>query len=1274
MNATQHYNLNEYFKLSSVNQLTAFDADEYSWIGRTLTSWTDDEGILHLLDENVKFNRGNAKLSANWKLNRYNVNAAVTKDYGPGSGKVIVTTSCNEMPLPSPVVQTVQLSNNENSQIIYNSLLSVQLHPDQGYKATKLVINDVDAEPSALWIYEDASTENKTGSKSFNIQAGFVFDLDTNGIKIYPAAGVEVENNPQVVSYSALSGQITYSDGLSKVKTPFNAWSGYANFNSISKVEDPYGIISSIGSYSFQNCSNLSCIECSGVTLIGETSFNGSMISVADFPKCKTIGNNAFYNCKGLLSAKFDELTSLSFINSAFSNCKSLVLVQMPKINGISQYCFSSCSSLVSAYFANLSRLYQTKSCFDQCDNLIFMHVSNDTWHSVENGYGIPHQLIVNDDETSVIYGVNGIENALNDSVQDIADYAFSNHAIIKSAKFQNLSGKIGKRAFQQCEQLSDVCIPHAKGICENAFYGCNNLSSINISSALFIDNYAFYECKKLEYVNAEQVLSIGNFNRPGVFENCTSLSSINCPNAIYIAGGGINYPGSFSNCGITSISLPKLSTIQGQVFSNCSNLSTVNIPNAINIQYQAFNSCKSLTSVNFPSLSSLTNNDSYIFSNCEKLEYADFPMLTSIIPPYTFFNCTSLKSAKCRNIKYIDDHGFFKCNSLSNVDYPEVLSIGRYAFNACSSLSDVAFPNANSIDWYAFYDCSELTSIDFAEVSSIGYFAFQNCKKIVHANFPKLEIAGNGAFYGCESIQSLSLPKLAKASQKLFYGMSSLAEISIPMVLEVDQQSFYNCSSLSSISMPNAISVGYAAFQGCSSLVSADINQVIELGPCAFTDCYSLSAISCNNISSLGGNSIFCNCSSLTSIQLPNVINAGYTTSTYDNCMFQNCNKLKYINIEKLSSFGNNDDRTRQNAKYMFKDCSSLVSIDLPNVLYVSNSDGMFENCSSLTSVSMSNLSSVVVNDPGSLFKNCINLSVVNLPKLSSLGSGMFYNCISLTSIDHLPLTSLNYGQVFFNCSALTSVNLPHVSGMVGIAADYYGAFSNCSSLTSVSFENATSLGSEVFINCINLKHVNIPNVLSIYSHTFQNCSSLASIELSNVLFMQNQVFSGCINLSSIVLSANRNVPNINQYSFKEINHVISVYIPEGMSADYMNDSSWAYLYNNQRIDFVESHLEDVNLDSAFIKIQKNLVNGQKLDWTYTGDQICPSVSLMDQNDSQIPSSCYDLVYYDNVNAGTATVVAIAKSNSGYVGLKTGTFTILPANIEDSEAEIDQP
>ena len=63
----------------------------------------------------ANFNRSSAKLSANWRLNRYNVSASIAKDYGAGSGKVVVTTSCNEMPLPQPAVSTAELSDSQSS-------------------------------------------------------------------------------------------------------------------------------------------------------------------------------------------------------------------------------------------------------------------------------------------------------------------------------------------------------------------------------------------------------------------------------------------------------------------------------------------------------------------------------------------------------------------------------------------------------------------------------------------------------------------------------------------------------------------------------------------------------------------------------------------------------------------------------------------------------------------------------------------------------------------------------------------------------------------------------------------------------------------------------------------------------------------------------------------------------------------------------------------------------------------------------------------------------
>lgn len=142
------------------------------------------------------------------------------------------------------------------------------------------MVNGDEVDPEAQWTYVNADNDNKTSSVSFNIQAGFAVDQDTAGIKIYPAAGVEVENNPQVVSYRALSGKLKYGNGGS-VEAPFNAYAGYVNFNSISRVEDPYGLISSIEDSSFHNCTNLSSIECGNALAIGK---------------------NAFFHCYGLIS------------------------------------------------------------------------------------------------------------------------------------------------------------------------------------------------------------------------------------------------------------------------------------------------------------------------------------------------------------------------------------------------------------------------------------------------------------------------------------------------------------------------------------------------------------------------------------------------------------------------------------------------------------------------------------------------------------------------------------------------------------------------------------------------------------------------------------------------------------------------------------------------------------------------------------------------------------------------------------------------------------
>lgn len=175
-NATQQYNPNVNFQLSTVNQLTAFDKNEYSWVGRTLTSWTNELCGTLPLDAIVKFSNAQQNVSANWELNKYPINVSIAKDYGAGSGKVVMTTSCDEPPLASPVLNVVELSDRQNGQVIFNSLLSIDLVPDDGYKATKLTINGYNVNPSAQWVYVDANNDNKTSSASFDISATFTYN------------------------------------------------------------------------------------------------------------------------------------------------------------------------------------------------------------------------------------------------------------------------------------------------------------------------------------------------------------------------------------------------------------------------------------------------------------------------------------------------------------------------------------------------------------------------------------------------------------------------------------------------------------------------------------------------------------------------------------------------------------------------------------------------------------------------------------------------------------------------------------------------------------------------------------------------------------------------------------------------------------------------------------------------------------------------------------------------------------------------------------------
>ena len=108
-----------------------------------------------------------------------------------------------------------------------------------------------------------------------------------------------------------------------------------------------------------------------------------------------------------------------------------------------------------------------------------------------------------------------------------------------------------------------------------------------------------------------------------------------------------------------------------------------------------------------------------------------------------------------------------------------------------------------------------------------------------------------------------------------------------------------------------------------------------------------------------------------------------------------------------------------------------------------------------------------------------------------SGIGTATETDIVIASEYNGLPVTSIG-DNAFYNCSSLTSINIPDSITSIGS-----GAFFGCSSLTSISIpEGVTSIGDYAFSDCSLLTSISIPEgVTSIGDYAFSGCSSLTSI-----------------------------------------------------------------------------------------------------------------------------------------------------------------------------------
>ncbi len=795
-------------------------------------------------------------------------------------------------------------------------------------------------------------------------------------------------------------------------------------------------------------------------------------------------------------------------------------------------------------------------------------------------------------------------------TVTEIKDGAFKD-ATITTVTLPSTITKIGANAFEN-SSLSSIKGEDDVNIAETvtalgafAFDGCENITTFFLPDALTAIPDGLYKgCGIATLTIPENVTNIG----ASAFEGNSSLTSVEIPQSVVEIGSR-----AFDGC--NSIQTITVSTVFPPNVASDSfgesvySMATLQIPTGFEEEYKAKDVWKEFTNISFINLP-VNNGDIFALNN---VTFRVDNGAGGIGNEGVIITYPKIDGKPTRdNIK--------AANTLLEGDIiiPDRVNYMGQEF-AVKAMNDSAFYGASNITSIvinakiekipnqAFYECSKLENVSLQEgLKSIGEYAF-SYSGIKHLTLPQtVETLGERAFFQCIALESINIPSgLTAVPRYCFSYCKALTSLSFGNQIEsIGEYALQNCSSLTSVTLPEKLTaIPNYMFSNCVSLENVTIPETVtSLGASVFNACNKLKVTLPNSIESLGSSALsgvaneeiilpykvttlpyglFSGCPNLQKVVLSDNVTA------FENSVFQNCSKLTTLSIMKDEAEG-----------YSLLG-EETVGINFPSKL-TSLGNYCFQGCLGITSVS---IPEGVTKVGQSLFYRCSNLQEVALPNsLTTLQTGMFQECKALKKVTLGGSISSIPQNFVRDCNELESIVIKgrEDDAVVGKL---------------VLPETVTTIGSWTFANCQKLREAIIPSkVTNLQMNTFDGCSSLAKVYLPDGLTsIGNYVFRNT-SLTELELPANAatgyssdivygcngiTIYVCNSAAPKSIGanafrissgKYASIMVPLGKKETYENTNNWKQSVISQpslALSFEGEELENSNNESAEVSIE---------------------------------------------------------------------------------------